>query len=75
MFVVEYSELESFVLGIYCTAINRKCRQEGSGTGATQSYWHREAILAAEGDWRFFETRSWKEQSLVIAGELARVYG
>ena len=24
--------------------------------GATQSYWHREAILAAEGDWRFFET-------------------
>ena len=27
-----------------------------SGTGATQSYWHREAILAAEGDWRFFIT-------------------
>ena len=27
-----------------------------SGTGATQSYWHREAILAAAGDWRFFIT-------------------
>jgi len=29
-----------------------------SGTGATQSYWHRGAILAAEGDWRFQGARS-----------------
>ena len=38
----ERSEL-SFFLGSYGPR---------SGTGATQSYWHREAILAAEGDWR-----------------------
>jgi len=42
----ERSEL-SFFLGSYGPR---------SGTGATQSYWHREAILAAEGDWRIFAT-------------------
>jgi hypothetical protein len=26
--------------------------RERSGTGATKWYWHREAILAAEGDWQ-----------------------
>jgi hypothetical protein len=27
-----------------------------SGTGATQSYWRHEVVLAAEGDWRIFTT-------------------
>jgi len=45
LFLIELSTM--FFLGSY---------DPRSGTGATQSYWRHEVVLAAEGDWRIFTT-------------------
>ena len=52
----ERSEL-SFFLGSYGPR---------SGTGATQSYWRHEVVLAAEGDWRISSSRERSELSISL---------
>ena len=52
----ERSEL-SFFLGSYGPR---------SGTGATQSYWRHEVVLAAEGDWRISSSRERSELSFFL---------